>query len=159
MGINQRLFGVKPFVTRCPLSPLLFSNYLNNIDSKDLWGTGCAHNVLLWKKCCLLMTFPSLPNEHANLQTMLSKLRVYAEKNKSLTVNTQPEVRGNVLQFQLWIPAPPPCTLTVYASLHGLSQIFGHGVQQVDQSEYRGWRNTLPIHSRHVQSQRVCSET
>jgi len=47
------------------------------------------------------MTFPSLPNEHANLQTMLSKLRVYAEKNKSLTVNTQPEVRGNVLQFQL----------------------------------------------------------
>jgi len=35
------------------------------------------------------MTFPSLPNEHANLQTVLNKLRVYAEKNKSLTVNTQ----------------------------------------------------------------------
>jgi len=35
------------------------------------------------------MTFPSPPmNEHADLQTVLNKLRVYAE-NKSLTVNTQ----------------------------------------------------------------------
>ena len=41
------------------------------------------------KPCCLLMTFPSPPmNEHADLQTVLNKLRVYAE-NKSLTVNTQ----------------------------------------------------------------------
>ena len=52
------------------------------------------------------MTFPSLPNEHANLQTVLNKLRVYAEKNKSLTVNTQ---KSEVMcfKFQLWKPAPP----------------------------------------------------
>jgi len=34
-----------------------------------------------------------------------------------------------------------------------LIQIFGVGVRQADQSEYsRGWRNTSPIHGRHVQS-------
>jgi len=51
------------------------------------------------------------------------------------------EVRGNVLQFQLWKPAPP-VLWRCNAFLHGLLQIFGHGVRQADQSEYRGWRST-----------------
>ena len=48
---------------------------------------------------------PPTSNKHADLQTMLNKLRVYAEKEVSHCQHT--EVRGNVLQFQLWKPAPP----------------------------------------------------
>ena len=47
-------------------------------------------------KNMLLADDLSLPsNEHADLQTMLNKLRVYAEK-KSITVNTQ---KSEVLCF------------------------------------------------------------
>ena len=52
----------------------------------------------------------SLPsNEHTDLQTMLNKLRVNAEK-KSLTVNTQ---KSEVMCFNSNSENLPPCTLTV----------------------------------------------
>jgi hypothetical protein len=61
----QPLFGVKQ---GSPLSPLLFSINLNSV----LFAGDLSR--------------PS--NEHAGLQTMLNKLRVYTEK-KFITVNTQ----------------------------------------------------------------------
>ena len=57
--------------------------------------------------------------------------------------------------LQLYLCKPAPCVLwRCTAPLHRLIQIFGHGVQQADQPEYRGWRNISPIHGRHVQSQK-----
>jgi hypothetical protein len=50
-------------------------------------------------------------------------------------------------QLQLWKPAPS-LLRRWNAPLHRLIQIFGHGVRQADQFEYRGWRNTSPIHGR-----------
>ena len=70
----------------CPLSPLLFSIYLNDIDSMTDGAQGAFTD---FTKNMLFADDLSLPsNEHADLQTMLNKLRVYAEW-RSLTVNTQ----------------------------------------------------------------------
>ena len=77
----------------------------------------------------------SLPsNEHADLRTMLNKLRVYAER-KSLTVSTQ---KSEVMCFnsnsENLLPLYFDGVLLPYTDI----QMFGHGVQQADQSEYRG---------------------
>jgi hypothetical protein len=70
----QPLLGVKQ---RCPLSPLLFSIYLNDSVTDGAQGalTGFpainVENVLFADD----LSLPS--NEHADLQTMLNKLRVF----------------------------------------------------------------------------------
>ena len=52
----------------------------------------------------------------------------------------------------------PLCTLTVYPFTASFKYLW-HGVRRADQFEHcsSGWCSTLYIHSRHVQSQRVCS--
>jgi len=58
----------------CPLSPLLLPIYLNDIDS-------VTDGVQVLLKDMLFADDLSLPsNEQAILQTMLNKLRVYAER-------------------------------------------------------------------------------
>ena len=73
-----------------PPLPLLFSIYLNGIDSVTDGAQGVKMKYMLFADD---LSLPS--NEHADLQTMLNKLRVYAEK-KSITVNTQ---KSEVLCF------------------------------------------------------------
>ena len=73
-----------------PPLPLLFSIYLNGIDSVTDGAQGVKMKYMLFADD---LSLPS--SEHADLQTMLNKLRVYAEK-KSITVNTQ---KSEVLCF------------------------------------------------------------
>ena len=74
----------------CPLSPLLFSIYLNAIDSLAEGVQGTIMGIPNLTVTHLLfaddhsLTF----TDHNELQTMQNKLRVYAQK-KSLTVNTE----------------------------------------------------------------------
>jgi hypothetical protein len=105
----QPLFGVKQ---GCPLSPMLFSMYLNDIDSVTDGAQGALTGIPGFTVNNMLFADDlSLPsNEHADLQTM-NKLRLYAEK-KSFTVNTQ---KSEVMCFNS-TDTYPPCTLTVCAS-------------------------------------------
>jgi hypothetical protein len=82
----QLSFGVKQ---GCPLSPLLFSIYLNNVDILAEGEQGAitgihkftvTHSMFAGN---LSLAF----TDHNELKTLLNKLRVYAQK-KSLTENT-----------------------------------------------------------------------
>ncbi len=83
----QPSFGVRQ---GCPLSPLLFAIYFNDIDSiadgvkGALTGTPnfLVTHMLFADDLCLMSSDPY------HKQTMLNKLRAYAQR-KSLTVNTQ----------------------------------------------------------------------
>ena len=73
----------------CPLSPLLFSLYINDIDniaegeSGAITGTAGVHvSHMLYADDLTLLT-----NEPRDMQIMLSRLAVYA-RNKNLIVNT-----------------------------------------------------------------------
>eukprot|EP00983_Pelagomonas_calceolata_P030123 943682-Pelagomonas_calceolata.AAC.1 len=82
----QPPFGVKQ---GCPLSPLLFSICLSDIDclAEEVQGvlTGVPNFMVTHLLFADDLSFMS--NDHTNVQTMLNKLRAYAER-KSLTVNT-----------------------------------------------------------------------
>jgi hypothetical protein len=130
----QPLFGVKQ---GCPLSPLLFSIYLNDIDSvtDEAQGALTGFNV----KSMLFADDLSLPsNEHAVLQAMLNKLRVNAEK-KSLTVSTQ---KSGVMCFN--------------SNSENLSPLYFDGVMlpYTDSFKYLGM-----MCDKQINLNRVCSET
>jgi len=83
----QPEFGVKQ---GCPLSPLLFSIYLNDVDNVVEGVQGALTGIPNFTVPELLFAddLSLLSNAHDQLQTMLNKLRSYANR-KSLTVNTQ----------------------------------------------------------------------
>ena len=74
----------------CPLSPLLFSICLNGVDNLAEGVQGALTGTPNFAVPELLFAddLSLLSNVHDQLQTMLSRLRVYAHR-KSLTVNTQ----------------------------------------------------------------------
>jgi len=90
----------------CPLSPLLFAIYLNDIDSiadrvkGALTGTPnfLVTHMLFAGDLCLMSNDPN------HMQTMLYKLRVYAQR-KSHTVNTQ---KSEVMCFKFKTSNLPP---------------------------------------------------
>jgi len=100
----------------CPLSPLLFSLYINDMGreiSEGIEGAATGDRV----NCVSHMLYPDdlelTTNDPGEMQTMLNKLRTYAEK-KGLTVS--------IVSLSL---------LCVYvrwcgASREGQVQIFGH---------------------------------
>ena len=73
----QPEFGVKQ---GCPLSPLLFSIYLNNVDNVAEGVQGALTGIPNFTVPELLFAddLSLLSNVHDQLQTMLNKLRVYA---------------------------------------------------------------------------------
>ena len=83
----QPSFGVKQ---RRPLSPLLSSFYLNDVDSQAEGVQGAITGIPNFTVTHLLFAdnLSLTSTDHNELQTVLNKLRVYALK-KSLTVNTQ----------------------------------------------------------------------
>ena len=83
----QPSFGVKQ---GCPLSPLLFAIYLNDIDSvaDGVQGALTGTPNFLVTHMLFADDLSLMSNGPDHLQTMLNKLRVYAQR-KSLTVNTQ----------------------------------------------------------------------
>ena len=73
------------------------------------------------------MTFPSLPMNPRTCRPCWTSWGCIRWEEVSHCQHS--EVRGNVLQFQLWKPVPP-VLWRCNASLHGFLQIFGHGVRQ-----------------------------
>jgi len=122
----QPSFGVKK-KQGCPLSPLLFTIYLNDIDSiadrvkGALTGTPnfLVTHMLFADDLCLVS------NDPYHMQTMLDKLRAYAQK-KSLTVNTQ---KSEVMCFNSYPRNLLPLLFdgAQLPPLHRLLQISGHG--------------------------------
>jgi len=100
----QPSFGVKQ---GCPLSPLLFAIYWNDIDSiaDGVKGAltvtpiffGVTH-MLFADDLCLMS------NDPHHMQTMLNTLRAYAQR-KSITVNTQ---MSEVMCFNSYTSNLPP---------------------------------------------------
>ena len=74
----------------CPLSPLLFSIYLNDVDSLAEGVQDAITGIPNFTVTHLLFAddLSLTITDHNELQTMLNRLRVYAQK-KSMTVNTQ----------------------------------------------------------------------
>ena len=74
----------------CPLSPLLFSIYLNDVDSlaEGVQGTLTGIPNFTVPELLFADDLSLLYNVNDQLQTMLSRLRVTAHR-KSLTVNAQ----------------------------------------------------------------------
>jgi hypothetical protein len=83
----QPSFGVKQ---GCPLSPLPFSIYLIDVNSlaEGVQGANTGTPNLSVTHLLFADDLSLTSTDHNELQNMLNKLRVYAQK-KSLTVNTQ----------------------------------------------------------------------
>ena len=76
----------------CPLSPLLFSLYINDMGREISEGAVTGDRVNCVSHMLYADDLGLTTNDPGEMQTMLSKLRTYAEK-KGLTVNTaKPEV-------------------------------------------------------------------
>lgn len=85
--VCQPSIGVKQ---GCPLSPLLSSIYLNSIDSVADGVQGALPGIpnLMVTHILSADDLAFMANDHRHLQTILNKLRVYAERTP-LTVNKQ----------------------------------------------------------------------
>ena len=100
----------------CPLSPLLFSLYINNIDdiaegvSRAITGTAGVHvSHMLYADDLTLLT-----NEPCDVQIMLNRLAVYA-RNKHLIVNTS---KSEVVHFNSSVGENVPVFDVGGATLH-----------------------------------------
>jgi len=99
----QPTFGVKQ---GCPLSPLLFSIYLNDIDSVAEGIQGAVTAIPNFTVTHMLFAddLALLSNRPSDLQRLLNKLRVYAQR-KSLIVNTQ---KSEIICFNSRSDTLPP---------------------------------------------------
>ena len=114
----------------CPLSPLLFSLYINNIDdiaesvSGAITRTASVHvSHMLYADDLTLLT-----NEPRDMQIMLSRLAVYA-RNKHLIVNTS---KSEVVHFNSAgenVPVFDVGGATLYHN-NSFRYLFGHGFLQ-----------------------------